>query len=361
MGIPTGTDSAPAEPSQEAMPGEQPHRGHRTLVVVALAVLVSAGIWLLIGQAASYTKIAYAIRHAQPGWLVVSLAGVPLGYLGYAWLYQGFAWVAGGPRPGFGLSLRLSVAIFGASVLATSAGRLGTEYWSLRRMREDPAHAWSRVLAINTAAWASLSALAFSCALALTLGAGRSVPLGVELAWLVAVPVCTVLAILLSAPSRRHLTEDTGGRVRRVVASALRGIVLLRCAARRRPVLIRVVIGALLHWAGELLTVWAALHAFGAELGLPALVVAYATGYVSTMIPLPAGGAGGVDAAGTYALDLVGVALGTALLATLVQRLFTYWLPLVIALVGARSMRRLPAQLTEVGDALATARSQAGE
>lgn len=343
------------------MSTEQPHRRRRTLLVVAVAILLSAGVWLLIGQAASYSKIAYAVSHARPGWLVVSLAGVPLGYLGYAWLYQGLARVAGGPRSSFGLSLRLSIAIFGASVLATSAGRLGTEYWSLRRMREDPPDAWSRVLAINAAAWASLAAVDFSSALALALGAGRTVPVGVEAGWLVSVPVCAGLAIVLSAPSRRRLTEDTGGRVRRVIASALRAIVLLRCAARRPPVLARVVAGSLLHWAGELLTVWAALHAFGAGLGLPALVVGYATGYVATMIPLPAGGAGSVDAAGTYALHLVGVSLGTALLATFVQRLFTYWLPLVVALVGVRSIRRLPADLTGVRDSPATATSQAGE
>lgn len=87
---------------------------------------------------------------------------------------------------------------------------------------------------------------------------------------------------------------------------------------------------------------------FGVDLGVAPLVVGYATGYVSTMLPLPAGGAGGVDAASTYALTLVGVHLGPALLATLVQRLCTYWLPLGVAALAAPSLRRLRADLRKV-------------
>jgi uncharacterized protein (TIRG00374 family) len=104
----------------------------------------------------------------------------------------------------------------------------------------------------------------------------------------------------------------------------------------------------MLYWACELLTTWAALRAFGVHLGVAPLVVGYATGYASTMLPLPAGGAGGVDAATTYALTLVGVPLAPALLATLVQRLCTYWLPLVVAILATPSLRRLRTDLPTV-------------
>jgi uncharacterized protein (TIRG00374 family) len=106
--------------------------------------------------------------------------------------------------------------------------------------------------------------------------------------------------------------------------------------------------GGLIFWAAELLTVWAALRAFGVHLGVGALLVGYATGYVSTILPLPAGGAGSVDAASTFALTLVGVPLGPALLATLVQRLCTYWLPLLVAVLGVRPLRRLGRDLETV-------------
>ena len=302
---------------------------------------------MLIGQAASYSKLSYAVARARPWWGLLALLAAVAGYFGYALLYQAVTGVANGPRPPFRLTLLLTVAVFGASVLATAAGRLGSEYWSLRRMREPAPRAWSRVLAINTAEWALLASLAFIGALGLVAGSGHA-PLGVELAWLLAPPLCAVPAAYLSAPSRGWLAEDRGGPVRRTFASAIRGLALLRPRVSGRRALARGLPGGLLYWAGELLTVWAALRAFGVDLGFAPLVVGYATGYAATMLPLPAGGAGGVDAASTYALTLVGVPLGPALLATLVQRLCTYWLPLVVAMLAAHRIKRLGRELPQV-------------
>lgn len=346
MPNPAATNSTRSTERDDALPGQ--HTRRRTVLTVLVTALVGAGVWLLIGQAASYSRLLHAISRAQAGWLVASLAAAILGYFGYALLYQGVAGVARGPRPPLRLMLRLTVAVFGASVIATSAGRLGSEYWSLRRMRERPAQAWSRVLAINTAAWAILAALGCSAAAALLAGAGHGAPLGVELAWLLAPPLCAAPALYLSSPSRRHMAEDRGGRIRRGFAAVVRALVLLRLMSVRRRALIRGLPGGLLYWGGELLTVWTALHAFGVEIGYAPLVIGYATGYASTILPLPAGGVGGVDAASTYALTLVGVPLGPALLATLVQRLCTYWLPLVIAILAARSLKGLGAELAAV-------------
>jgi uncharacterized membrane protein YbhN (UPF0104 family) len=338
--------SRQAADTAEAGPGEQTRR--RTLATALIAALLGAGVWFLIGQAASYSKLLHAISRAHPWWLAAAVAAAMSAYLGYALLYRSVVGLADGPRPRMGLTLRLTVAVFGASVIATSAGRLGSEYWTLRRMRERPPQAWSRVLAINTAQWALLATLACTGALALLLGAGGRAPLGLELAWLLALPLCTIPAIYLTSPARRSLAEDRGIPIRRTFAAALRGIILLRALAARPRALSRGAPGGLLYWTGELLTVWAALHAFGISIGFPSLVVGYATGYVSTMLPLPAGGAGGVDAASTYALTLVGVPLGPALLATLVQRLCTYWLPLAVALLASPALRRLRTDLPAV-------------
>jgi uncharacterized membrane protein YbhN (UPF0104 family) len=315
---------------------------------VIVTALVGIGVWLLIGQAASYQRLQHAISHARAPWLAASLAAAIVGYLGYALLYQAVARIADGPRPPLWLMLRLAVAVFGASVIATSAGRLGGEYWSLRRRRERPPQAWSRVLAINTAAWAILAALASIAAALLLAGVGRRAPLGVELVWLLLPAACALPAVYLSSPARQGLTEDRGSRVRRTFATVVRALVLLRLMSVRRRALMRGLPGGLIYWAAELLTMWTALRAFGVELGYGALVVGYATGYASTMLPLPAGGVGGVDAATTYALTLVGVPLGPALLATLVQRLCTYWLPLGIAALAAPSLKRLGEDLAAV-------------
>lgn len=314
-----------------------------------ITVLVAAGVWFLTQEGTTLLHdLSRAANRADAWWLAPALAATAVSYGGYALLYQGVARVDGGPRPPLKLALRLTIAIFGASVIATAAGRLGGEYWSLRRMREKPALAWARVLAINTAAWAIVTSLAAIGAIVLLAGGAARAPLGLELAWLAALPLCLPPALYLSAPARRHLAEDRGGRIRRTAASVINALVLLRKLAAARPARNRALAGGLLYWGAELIVLWAALRGFGVDIGYGPLAVGYATGYISTMLPLPAGGVGGVEAASVYALTLVGVPLGPALLAVLVQRVLTYWLPLAVALVGARFLRSLPAELGDV-------------
>jgi uncharacterized membrane protein YbhN (UPF0104 family) len=328
--------------------GLDTHKRRRIVLLLVAGVLLAAGVWFAIGQLASYPRLLHALRTAHVWWLLLALIGMGLGYVGYALLYRVFSAVDQGPCPDLGLAVRLAVAVFGAAVIATSAGRLGAEYWSLRRLGQPPAGAWSRVLSLNTAAWAVLAALASLSALALLASPGQSVPLGVDVGWLVALPVCCLPALYLSAPTRRGLAEECGSPLRRLAASVVQALILLRHAAGRKPSLGRSVLGASLYWGGELLIAFGALRAFGVGVGPAALVIGYATGFVSTVIPLPAGGAGGVDAASTLAWTLIGVPLGPALLVTVIQRLFSYWIPIVLAGLSLRSIRRLGQDLARV-------------
>jgi uncharacterized membrane protein YbhN (UPF0104 family) len=102
------------------------------------------------------------------------------------------------------------------------------------------------------------------------------------------------------------------------------------------------------YWLGHTACLWAALSALGIDLSPPELVLAFATGQVVMLLPLPLGGAGSVDAAMTYALTLVGVALAPALVAVAAYRLFAFWLPTIPALAAL-------ALLPGVGRALAQA------
>jgi uncharacterized membrane protein YbhN (UPF0104 family) len=73
----------------------------------------------------------------------------------------------------------------------------------------------------------------------------------------------------------------------------------------------------------------------------PALIVAYATGYIASRRSLPAGGAGIVEVLMTFALVWVGLPLAPALASVLVYRLFNFWLPIVPALALLPSVKRL--------------------
>jgi uncharacterized membrane protein YbhN (UPF0104 family) len=320
----------------------------RAVGAAVLSTLLAAAVWALIGQGASYTRLWRAVQGAEAGWLVLSLAATLLVYIGYALLFQAASRVRGGPRPHLALALRMTILVFGAAVVATAAGRLGSEYWSLRQMRETRAVAWARVLALNIMLWAVLGGLAWVGALVCLIAGVRHIPLGVELAWLLAAPACTIPVLFLSAQRRHHLIESRGGRIRKTAASVVHSLVLLRALWSWRPGRIRGLAGALIYWGGQLIVIWAATRAFGAHLGYGPLILGYTTGFVSSILPLPVGGAGGVEAAIIYSLTMVGAPLGPALLGTLVQRVFTFWLPLAVALLSARRLRRLGAELEAV-------------
>ena len=96
-----------------------------------------------------------------------------------------------------------------------------------------------------------------------------------------------------------------------------------------------------LYWSGTLACLWASLRSVGETVPLPGLVLAFAAGHAAMILPLPLGGVGGVDAALTYALTVVGVPLAPALVAVGVYRLFSFWLPTVPGLATLLLLPRL--------------------
>jgi glycosyltransferase 2 family protein len=301
----------------------------RWLVFLGAVVLV-VGAGLAIGKAASYSKLLHDLRGAEVWWLGLCLLGEACAYAGYVVIYRETARVDGGPRFSVPDALRIVAAGFGALVLTTGAATLAVDYWALRRAGAK--NALARVIALNTLEWAVLTAATFAAAVVL-LG---DVPLAAALPWLIVVPVCFAAALWVTAPARVGRLAGLGGTpARRLFAACVQGVQLVR----RLP--LRSFAGAGLYWAGDLLCLWGGLRAFGVHAGLASLVLAYSIGYLVAALPLPAGGAGGVDAAMTYALTIVGIPLAPALLGTFAYRLFNFWLPMLPALAVLPTVRRL--------------------
>ncbi|HEY1368309.1 MAG TPA: lysylphosphatidylglycerol synthase domain-containing protein [Gaiellaceae bacterium] len=312
-------------------------------MVAVVGVLLVVGVSTAIGKAANYEKLLDALRAADAAWLPLCLLGEVLAYTGYVLAYRETAAVDGGPRLDLRTTLQIVAAGFGALVVATGAGTLAVNYWALRRAGASAQEALARgVIGLNAMNWAVLGTAACVSGAALLAGVGGDAPVAVCVAWLAVVPPCVAAAFWVTAPRRyaRLADPDAGGRFRRLFATAVHGvqIVRLQFSPSRRAI---GPIGSALYWAGDILCLWAALRAFDVRLGVPALVLAFATGYVATALPLPAGGAGGVDAAMTYALTLVGVPLAPALLGTFTYRFFNFWLPLIPALAVLPAVRHL--------------------
>jgi uncharacterized protein (TIRG00374 family) len=97
------------------------------------------------------------------------------------------------------------------------------------------------------------------------------------------------------------------------------------------------------RWAFDYATLLAALAAVGSHPRPGLVLLAFTAAQVLAQIPVTPGGLGFVEAGLTGMLALAGVAGGDAVLATFAYRLFSYWLPLPLGLVGVLLHRRRPA------------------
>jgi uncharacterized membrane protein YbhN (UPF0104 family) len=176
------------------------------------------------------------------------------------------------------------------------------------------------------------------------------VSLALTLPWLAVIPGA-FLAVWLSSPRRakRYSDPGDGNRLRQGFAHVVAGLSILRSLLVAPPREHGLgLFGAAAYWAGDIACLWGALQVFGnPRLSLPALILGYATGYVLTRRSLPAGGAGVVEVALTFALHWVGFPFVRALLGVVVYRLFNLWLPIVPALVVLPAVRELRRELEE--------------
>lgn len=334
----------------------------KAIVTGILALALIVGVVVAIGQLANFRDMLHAIERADNAWFPVCLAGEVLAYAGYIAAYRDVARVDGGPCFSPWTATRVVAIGFGAFVVGTSAGSLGLDYWALHRAGERPHVAFRRVLALNTMEWMVLAIYACISAVAVAAGDGNA-PLPMELAWLIVVPACILAALWVSSPRRsdrlsslprEHVELTRSPRTwprwlwhagRAGFSDAVGGVVIVRhllARPRRHP---GAMFGFGVFWAGDITTLYAALRAFDVHPAVPALVLAYTTAYVVTALPLPAGGAGGIEAGVAFSLNAVGIPLAEALLGTLVYRVFTLLLPIAPAALALTQLHALEDEL----------------
>jgi uncharacterized membrane protein YbhN (UPF0104 family) len=96
----------------------------------------------------------------------------------------------------------------------------------------------------------------------------------------------------------------------------------LTLLARPRPLLL----GALVYWGFDVAVLWSAFRAFGQTPAVAVVIAAYFVGTLADLLPFP-GGIGGVDGGMIGVLLAFGVPSSRAVVAVLVYRAFSFWLP----------------------------------
>lgn len=314
----------------------------RVAIAVVVAVLLAVGVALLIARAAGFSRVRDAIATADARWFALCLLAEVVAFGAYGLVLRDAIRRGGGPRVGYGLSMQLTLASLGATrvIAAAGAGGLAVTYWFFRRAGHPPGESVVRTLGLNTLVYLVFGVGGWVAALLATLGVLGDAPLALTLPWLVVIPACLVAARVVTQPRRvKRLTRPGGSLVRRGFGYAVAGTAWVRTALTSGDAA-RPLAASALYWAGDVACLWAALHSVGQSVPLAALALAYATGYAATVLPLPLGGVGGVEAAMTYALTAVGVPLAPALVAVAVYRLFGFWVPTVPALVSLALLPR---------------------
>jgi uncharacterized membrane protein YbhN (UPF0104 family) len=321
----------------------------RPLLMLVVPTVLALGAVALLADLAGAEPLNRALKHIHPAWLLLCLGGELVAYFGYVLAVRDTARVDGGPSLSFGRTTQAVVAGFGVFAATRTSGGFAVDYWVLRSAGEDRDGAVARVLALGALEYAVLAPAALISAIAL-LASGADVSLTLTLPWLLVIPGA-IVAIWLSSPKRaqRYSKPRGGGRVRQAFAHFVAGLSILRSMFVAPPREHGLgVLGTALYWAGDIACLWGALQVFGnPRLSLPALILGYATGYVLTRRSLPAGGAGVVEIALTFALHWMGFPFVRALLGVVVYRIFNLWLPILPALATLPAVSELRRELEE--------------
>jgi uncharacterized membrane protein YbhN (UPF0104 family) len=304
------------------------------------AVLVGAVLIISIGRLAGFTELTETFDEAEMRWLGLSVIGQMLVFAGYAGAFRRAVAFEDGPEIPSRHALRVIMASFAMTQLVATGGAAGLAftYWALRTLGFETRRALVRLIALNTAVYLVFAGIGWTGAV---LGLiGGDVPLPAVIAWITAIPLVLAAASWFTDPRRVDgWIDPEGGRLRAALSIGVEAAAWVRRAlgaANGRAVFA----WALLYWIGDLLSLGAALLAYDFNPGMAKLVVAYTTGYLAQLVPIPFIATGGVDAATTFTLTMVGAPIEVALLAVVTHRVFAFWLPIGPGLWSAFSIMR---------------------
>jgi uncharacterized membrane protein YbhN (UPF0104 family) len=306
----------------------------RPRFVMLLSALIAGGTVVAIAASDSPRALWNTFTRIEPIWLLAAVGFELFAYVGYVLAYRSTTPNSEGPRMSLTLTVRLVVAGFGPFA---PLGGFSFDRQALRAVHRSRRDARRQVLALGVIEYALLAPAACICALVLLLESGRASPV-LTLPWVFAVPLGFALGWWASEPRHVKWFQEGKGRVRRSIGEMLGAVAVLRRLVLRpleRPGALG---GMAIYWAGDIACFAYALRCFDVSLSVPALVVAYATGYVASRRSLPLGGAGITEALLTLALIEVHVHPAHALLSVAAYRVVNFLVPTIPGLVAHSSL-----------------------
>jgi len=317
------------------------------LLFVVAAILA---LYLLLPQIAGLEQTWRRIEDGDPWWLVLCGLFTVGMFAGYVALFQ-YVFVKAGSRITWRESYQITMAGLAATRLfsAGGAGGIALTAWALRRSGMDPRTVADRAVAFLVLQYLVYMGALIVCGFGLRFGLfPGNAPFGVTVVPAVIAVVLTTIGFLVALvpTDLERRVNDVACREGRVGRLAARlANVPAAASAGMRDALHHVrdrdlaIVGAFTFWAFQIGVLWASFQAFGSSPPLAVLVMAFFVGMFGNLLPLP-GGIGGVDGGMIGAFAAFGVDAGLAVVAVLVYRAFTFWLPTIPGAIAYLQLRK---------------------
>jgi putative heme transporter len=348
--------TAAEEAGDEEMPRVALTR-RRVLLFGLFVVSALAFLYFVLPKLAGLQDTWDRAKTGEPSWLVAAAALELLSFGGYVLLFR-TVFVRGYDRITWSASYQITMASVAATRLFATAGAGGVVLmaWALRRSGMGRRLVACRMIAFLVLLYAVFMGSLVIFGIGLRVGIfNGSAPFGVTVIPAIfgaSVIVIAMAMAFLPADFERRLERWASGSHKRV-ASVARAVATVPASfasgVRTAIKLIRErhwgVLGAVAWWFFDIGTLWASFHAFAGP-GLPTfpvIVVAYFCGQLGNLLPLP-GGIGGVDGGMIGAFIAFGVPGGLAVVAVLVYRGFSFWLPTIPGIIAYLQLRRTVAR-----------------
>jgi len=313
-------------------------------------VALVLGLYLGLPRIAGLDETWGRLSRGNPWWLAAAVALEACSYGGYVVLFRGTF-----VRPGSPVGWRESYQITMAGVAATrifaaaGAGGIALTAWAMSHAGMGRRELTRSLTTFYVALyWIYMTALlVFGLGLRSGLLSGPA-PFGVTV-----VPAFFSAVVIGGALATALLPLDLGRRARRRLAGHARlagfagavaaGAATVAEGVRGAIEMLRsrdmALLGGLAWWAFDIAVLWACFHAFGTPPPVGVIVMAYFTGMLGNLLPLP-GGLGGVEGGMIGAFLAFGVPGGLAVVAVLAYRAFAFWLPTVPGVIAYLGLRR---------------------
>ena len=359
----------PAKPSVEEVEDELEEEGGELLggrvdrkhliwgavFVVVVVVFLYVGLPRLAGLDDTWDRI----QNGAPQWLVACLVFEIVSFGGYVWLFRG-VFVRGSNRISWAASYQITMAGLVATRLFAAAGAGGAALtvWALRRSGMPTRVVATRMVAQYVILYGVYVISVVICGIGLYTGlfpGGGDFAITLVPAIIGAILIGGALALTLIPDQIDRRVEQWmrgSGRLSRIATRLAAVPDAVAAGVREAITIVRerdgAAFGAVIWWYFDILTLWAAFHAFGDAPPFSVIVMAYFVGMVANLLPLP-GGIGGVDGGLIGAFIALGVEGSLAIVAVLTYRAFAFWLPTIPGAIAFFQLRRTVARWGEEG------------